>query len=196
MSGKIDVCNVAISRIGQTQITSLSEDDKKARLCGVFFDHLRDALLEDNWWTFATKRQTLALLTETPDSEYNYFYQIPTDCITPRYVVNQIAYQIEGDKLATDSTDDIELVYTFRETDVTKFSPQFRDLLAYKLALELVIPITKDLDMRDRIEQDYMMAKTRYSQVDKRKGRRLITKSRNWRQGTNIETEWWKIPNG
>jgi len=196
MAGKLDICNIAISRIGQTQITSLSEDDKKARLCNVFFDHVRDALLQDQWWSFATKRQTLALLTETPDSGFDYYYQIPTDCIEPRYLVDEtILYEIEGDKVATDSTDDIELVYTFRETDTTKFSSQFRDLLSYKLALELVLPITKDMDMRDRIERDYVAISARYSQIDKRRGQRAIKKNIGWRSKSEDwpVIEWWKI---
>jgi len=182
MLGKLAICNVAVTRLGQTQITSLSEDDKKARLCLVFWDLLRDALLQEQWWTFATKRQTLALLTETPDSEFDYYYQIPTDCITPRYLVDGklINYRIEGDKLATDYDDDVELVYTFRETDPTKFSPHFADLLAYRLALELTIPLKSDLATRDRVEQDYIMAQRKYSVIDKRRGNTSDTSKTGW----------------
>lgn len=181
MSSVIDICNVALSRLGQTQITALTEDDKKARLCNVFYAPMRDALLEEQWWPFATKRETLARLTATPDSEFDYYYQLPSDCLTPRCLVDDtIEYTIEGDRLATDSTADIELVYTKKETDTTKFSAMFADLLAYRIALELVIPLTIDVNRRDRIEAAYERARIKYSQISKRQGRRAYTKHTGW----------------
>jgi len=184
MASKTSICNIAVSRLGQTQITSLTDNtDKKARLCNVFFDHLRDTLLQEQWWSFATKRETLSQLVATPDSEFDYYYQLPSDCITPRYLVDDtIEYRIEGDRLATDEStaSNVELVYTKRETDTAKFTAHFSDLLAYRIALELVIPLKIDNATRDRVQQDYLLAMRRYSQIDKRRGNKAQQRTSRW----------------
>ena len=191
MSSEVTICNIALARLGQTQITSLTEADKKARLCLVFYEPMRDAVLQDAWWTFATKRQTLSQLVATPDSGFDYYYQLPADCLDPRYLENDlIEYVIEGDKLITDSTEDIELVYTQQLTDTTLFSPNFVDALAYRIAAELAMSLTNDLKKHDQLLNIYASIVAQASAHDKRTRKRKVTRHTGWvsmRKGSTTE---------
>lgn len=82
-----EVCNVALSRIGQRElIDSLDEDTEAARACAVAFPHALEGALAAGAWRFATSRAALALLPGLTGRFYAYAYALPSDCIAPRYL--------------------------------------------------------------------------------------------------------------
>lgn len=97
MASEVDICNLALGNLGDAaNLQSISPPDGSAQAdhCARFYPIARDALLEMHDWGFATKRVTLALLTN-PITEWTYCYAQPTD------LLNTIAVM---DPAATDDT--------------------------------------------------------------------------------------------
>lgn len=147
MVSYVDICNMALDEIGKKAINSLDESSDAARICRRNYEPVRDLVLASSTWHFARKRKTLAQLTATPDFEWLYQYQLPTDYI--RMVeFNQddediIPYEIEGDKLLTNETS-ASIVYIYRVIDTNLFDPSFVAAYADRLAQRIASPLTSN----------------------------------------------------
>ena len=86
MTSVVEICNLALTRIGVQTINSLTEASAQALDCNLFYGPARDALLRQVPWRFAHGRQALALLTETPPPEWTYVYAQPSDMLAARYI--------------------------------------------------------------------------------------------------------------
>lgn len=89
MSSEVDICNIALARIGDTAtVASLypPEGSAQAEHCARFYPIARDAILEMHAWSFATRRATLPLLNVTMPP-WKYVYQMPGDVINVLAVI-------------------------------------------------------------------------------------------------------------
>lgn len=161
MASIVDICNLALSRIGHSFISTLSEGTKPAQLCTLFYPISRDAMLRDHTWNFAVKRSTLAVSADEPNHEWDYKFALPTDClkvircdlddlggeIVPAYPYSSTdAYAIEGRYLLANS-DDVSIEYVAQITDPTQFDSLFVDCLAQRLAAELAMPLADNASL-------------------------------------------------
>lgn len=171
MASVVQICNVALSRLGNSRvISSLSERSKEAAACNLFYEDCRDAVLADFPWHFATKRVALADLDiEQPDWRFSYRY--PTDCmriisiVSPngqRYVTPEmrIPYEVGSDEDGTGRLILTDLPkawirYVSRITDANMFGAEFCDALSWRLAAEINMQVTGDANMGNRAEQKY-----------------------------------------
>jgi hypothetical protein len=65
----VEICNLALSRIGANTITSLTIDSaKEDRLCNLFYAQFRDEILKSFAWNFAMKATPLNLVDLYDDS--------------------------------------------------------------------------------------------------------------------------------
>lgn len=97
MTTEVDICNIALSRLGdRATVTSLSPPDGsvQSQHCARFLPLARDSLLEQHDWGFATKRVSLALLSVTPPSGWAYAYAPPGDVVN---YLSVIAVDAEDD---------------------------------------------------------------------------------------------------
>lgn len=85
MASDVDIVNLALAEIGDTAtVTSLNppSGSVQAAICARFYPMARDALLEMHTWQFATKRVSLALLSESNQpNQWTYTYAQPTDAL-------------------------------------------------------------------------------------------------------------------
>lgn len=154
-SSVIDICNMALARIGvSTYISALNESSNEARNCNLFYESMRDFALRDYPWNFAEKSVVLAD-AGTPPTEYGFKYAYPSDCLRALYIVNPITRTPRNDQrihfkvaleggakvIYTDQAE-AELVYTAQVTDPTLFDPMFASALAYLLASEIAMPLS------------------------------------------------------
>ncbi|EAM8673219.1 hypothetical protein BL252_06585 [Salmonella enterica] len=163
MASVIEICNIALSRIGNSRsINSLNEASKEADVCSLHFDSCRDAILADADWNFAIKRVALAD-TGNPPPDWSYAYTYPTDCMrcieimqpgirNPPLEAMKPQYVIGSDDTGTGKlifTDQPSawLKYVSLVTDVNMFDPTFRDALAWRLAAEIAMPLTAIADL-------------------------------------------------
>lgn len=84
MSTDVDICNLALARLGDpATISSIDppEGSAQADHCARFYPMARDAVLTAHPWRFAISRKRLAKLAEAPvGTEANYF-ALPSDCL-------------------------------------------------------------------------------------------------------------------
>lgn len=83
MASEIDICNMALSHIRGGSIGSFTERSVQAIQCNLFYKTVRDSVLEDAPWGFATRIRGLSQLD--PDSfdvfNWAFVYQYPSDCV-------------------------------------------------------------------------------------------------------------------
>lgn len=171
MASVIDICNLALSRLGDdASITSIDPADgsPQADHCASFYPMARDSLLESHAWSFATKRAVLAELTAETES-WAYAYALPTNCLKVLAVIQDGAndyaaitsdddltagqpyspqpFAVEalasGTRAILTDQDDAVARYIVKVTDPTVFSPLFTDALVWKLAAMIAGPLIK-----------------------------------------------------
>lgn len=174
MSSDIEICNVALSRVAHTQpIVSFTERSKAAELCSVFYTSLRDLVLQAFPWPFAESIVALADLG-SPVNGWAYRYRYPASCLKVRDIVQpgwrraltsdqqipfQIGYDAGGRVIHTDQPE-ASCRFTFRVEDSTFFDPQFADVLAWRLAMDLALPLSSKPELQQFAAQQYQMALT------------------------------------
>ncbi len=110
VSTEVELCNQALSHLGESRITDLTEANERARLCNALYDGTRDELLAMFEWPFAIERVALASVSETNLTHYEYRYALPNDFLLlldalddENYNVIALAdYRIEGNRLLCD----------------------------------------------------------------------------------------------
>lgn len=79
---KTEVINAALSLAEQGRISSVSDDDPKAREAEKHYDHVRQGVLRMYPWNFALVRPDgLAASATAPSWKWTYGYLRPTDCL-------------------------------------------------------------------------------------------------------------------
>lgn len=141
MASVIDICNKALSLIGQEAIISLSDDSPQAYACRTHWEPLRDEVLSDHAWNCATKRASLGRLTLTPAYGFKYYFQLPSDCLTVIETSPLTDYQVEAGLLLCDN-ESLAIKYVRSEDDSTKYSAKLSAAFSYLLAAELAYQST------------------------------------------------------
>jgi len=150
---KIDICNSALAMLGADLLRSFDENNKRARMCFVFFDMTRDYLLSKFDWPFARAFRKLQLLDVTSMTvpEGWYPFKLPSDCRNPRELHppgSKDPWRIMGSVLYCKRTgiggDDAYLYYTIQNVDPSSYSDTFASLLSLGLAVRLCPSITQD----------------------------------------------------
>jgi hypothetical protein len=172
MASDVDICNLALQRLGAKPISSLSQDSTAARACNRAYEHSRDSELRAHPWSFARARASLAAEATDPIFGYEKQYPLPSDYlrILPNDGVNgtsdQNDWQIEGRKILTDDSSPISLVYIKRVTDETDFDELFVELLAARIAVEIAEKVTQSNTKKDNAEKRYAAIKSEARKVN------------------------------
>ena len=62
MATQVDICNLALRRLGAQEITAIDDGSKNADHCNAFWTYIIDEVLDDYPWNFAKKTRTLNYL--------------------------------------------------------------------------------------------------------------------------------------
>ena len=150
MFTKIDLCSMALLKLGEKPIQSLYEDSASAQLSRSLFDSVVDSLLSMFPWRFAT--QTIVLIRNS-DNEF----VIPSNVLR----VVKCDGKIIGNRIVA-STDELEIIALVK-TEPEEFPGYFATLVATKLAIEFCIPLIGDVNvfkmMTALYESEYQSAK-------------------------------------
>ena len=158
----VDICNSALYKVGASRISSLTEQNKAARICNDIFSKIRDEVLRAHPWNFATKRIQLARETTVPTFGFNYQYGLPSDClrvlgVSPDSNIGttpKVYHKIEGRKLLCND-EQVFISYIFKETNTGNYDPNFVEGLAFRLAQELAYPMVQSSELTDRMKINY-----------------------------------------
>lgn len=156
MPSKTAICNMALSMLGVgKQITALDTDrSSEGNNFRLFYDTVRDQVLSDFPWPFATRRVSLGLVEENPNDEWGYSYRYPSDCLRILRISSgtrtdsrqsRISYEIGGDDTFTllyCDLDEATIKYISRIDDTARYPAPFVLALAAKLALHSASIVT------------------------------------------------------
>lgn len=142
---KTDICNGALSLIGQSPITDLDTDtSEEADQCRIWYERTRNKLLEFHPWRFAEHAVALTADVTAINPLYAYSYQLPDDFV--RFTSSDIEYlpwRREGNKLVTDEST-VTLTYIRDLDNVGLYPAIFITALEFALAAMLCYALTKD----------------------------------------------------
>jgi hypothetical protein len=150
----VSICNSALIKLGCERISSLTEDNKRARLCDEQFEKIRDLVLRSHTWNFAIKRVELAALTSTPTFEWSFEYNLPTDYLASIEVYPNRPYAIENFKILSDS-EIVKLKYIYKCVDYYKYDTSFVEALALRLAADLAYPLIQSTQREQELLSVY-----------------------------------------
>lgn len=157
MSSEVDICNLALSHLGEdATVSSIDppEGSAEAEHAAMFYPQARDALLEMHEWRFATKRVLLAL-TASDTFEWSYAYALPSSMLRALAVLpatssaeddgEDFDQQLGADdvRIILTNCEDATLKFTARVTDPTHFPPLFVEALSWLLAAHMAGPLIK-----------------------------------------------------
>ena len=156
MSSVTDICNQALSKVGDELISCLTDSSKQARYCRMLYASTRDAVLRAHPWNFAIDRAELAQLTAAPAYEYTYQFQLPSDCLRVLQMEEvDMVFKIEGGKLLTDEGT-AKIKYIKRVTDSALFDSLFIAALSARLAAEMAVPLADSKTLAETMWELYL----------------------------------------
>ena len=131
MLTKIDLCSMALLKLGENPIQSLQDDSVSAKLSRTLYEPVIDALLSMHPWHFAMSELSL---TKNTDGQF----LLPSEVLR----VIKSSGQIIGDKIYSDA-DNITISAIVRILP-EKFPGYFVSLAATRLAMEFCVPLLGD----------------------------------------------------
>jgi hypothetical protein len=193
---KVDICNQALGMLRANLITNFDADlSVEAKLCRANYDRLREAVLEDKEWRFATRRMKLAQSADAPVFGWTYKFKVPADVLRVLTVTdrvnrdnindNDINWEREEDFVLTNT----KLAYaraTVNIVDTTKFSAGFVQAFATRMASIMAVPLTGSNTRAQELMNEYLTLVGRAATKDGMQG-----KARKRRPG-RLETARYK----
>lgn len=129
MLSKIDLCSMALLKLGESPIQSFTDDSASSQLARTLYDLVTDALLSMHPWRFATQEIDL---TKNTDGDFI----IPSNVLR----VLKTNGRIMGNRIKSDLPS-IQIIGIVR-TSPDMFPSYFVSLVATRLAMEFCIPLT------------------------------------------------------
>ncbi len=165
-SSVVDICNLALTQLGQEDITSLTDDTKEARACNSNYPSARDVVLRAHRWNCASKRATLSELSDAPTWGFTKAFQIPSDFIRFASLDDlDFIYRIEGGDdgrvIVTDEST-VNLLYIYRLELVPHMDELLKECIAARLAAEIAYKLTRDQSIR---RDQYQIYKDKLSEA-------------------------------
>lgn len=169
MRSTVDICNLALSHIGQSSITSLTETSNDARKCNLSYTFALESVLRAHDWNFATKVEVLAQIADEEIPGWTYVYARPNNCLFIRRIfnensaLNQVPEKFReiktnnNQKAIVCDVDFAYIEYTQKVTDPNDFDSIFVEALSYKLAGLICKGITGDAKLAEAMEQKYLV---------------------------------------
>jgi hypothetical protein len=164
MITQVDICNLALSHLGQRAISSLTEPNEQARKCNLIYATTRDAVLRAASWNFATKIEPLAAISDEEILGWDYLYMCPVKCLYIRKIYNedtidlaepqefrQLLSPTSNQKAIATDVEEAYIEYTYQIVDPNLFDSLFVDAFSTLMASKLAQPLTGDSAMGSKL---------------------------------------------
>jgi len=165
LATEVEVCNHALTMLGESRISSLEDANERARVCSVVYDQTRDELLSDFEWPFAIERRSLAAVSETNITEFDYKYALPSDylklldilddetyAIHRNYKLATLEYRIEGNRLLIDLSP-CYIRYIKRVTAPNLYPESFSSAFVYSIAAKIAPRLSQNFGLAQQMAQ-------------------------------------------
>jgi len=169
MASQVDICNLALKKLGENAIISIDDDSDEAESLRLIYDLVLKNELRINNWHFSITRTTLPALAEAPAFGYEKQYALPANYLRAiqvgehyfcenleEYVTDTSPfYVIEGNKILTSESAPLKFRYVRNDVSENEFDAGFVMTFASRLAYELAEDSTQSNSKRDLAARDY-----------------------------------------
>jgi hypothetical protein len=162
MASKVQVANRALQKVGVTQrLGTIDDAGLEGRAIRTCYDSLRDAELSNNAWTFAIVRTSIAADTASPDYDYLYQYQLPSDFVRKaptRPLLTEFGdgNVREGNFILSNDPGPLNIRYVSNNVDEEFWHPLFVEGLAARIAFEIAEELTQSSSKQDSLATAYV----------------------------------------
>ena len=146
---KTDICNGALSLVGESSITDLDTDPAEEGVqCRIHYLRTRQKCFERLDWRFLQNTVQLTADPVKTNARFGSSFLVPSNFV--RIVSSDLDlinayYFYEGDRIVVDDVQDtILLTYIAEEENAGRYSPHFVEYFEYALAERLAYALTKD----------------------------------------------------
>lgn len=139
MASEVDICNSALNMIGASNIISLTEDSRAARVCNQRYEFVRDAVSRAHPWNALVRRASVAAETEAPAFEFTHQHSLPADPYCLRVLRPQdidTIFRVEGRKILSNTTP-FAFIFIARVTDPNEYDQLLIETIAARLAADI-----------------------------------------------------------
>lgn len=177
----VDICNLALDRIGQAPIASiLAPNNPSEDVCGRWYDQTRRELLRDYIFNFARLPVVLTIDESAPAiPEYTNVYRLPNDFIRLLTIGDRLLFggniptsfftmsdgYLYCDELTDQGLDEddetipgLQIEYIYDAVTVTKFDPAFLRCLYLQLAANIAYKFTLKSSLKDSLDKELASA--------------------------------------
>lgn len=157
MATAVSICSNALVELGDSSISSLDEENPRARLASSLYEQVRDATIRAHPWASCKKRVVLAPDSETPAFSWGYQFQLPDDWLRVLQVGEERIpepYTVEGRKILA-NTNVLNLIYIFKNTVEATWDSLLVDAMEKHMKARMCYPRTKSTSAAQLAMQDY-----------------------------------------
>ena len=155
MASDVDICNSALNMIGASNIISLTEDSRAARVCNQRYEFIRDAVFRAHPWNCLVTRTSLAADSDTPAFEFDHQHTLPADCLRVLRPENpDTVFRVEGRKIIS-STTPFKLIYVARITDPNEYDQLLIESIAARLAADVSYALVNSASLSQMLMATY-----------------------------------------
>jgi hypothetical protein len=144
----IQICNLALARLGDSRITALTDATAQAQYCSLFYAQTLEELQTEFDWQFCRKLASLTADATAPAFGYARRFAVPSDFLRLIRLngidedENFSKWEIVDGFIHTDLAAPAQIEYIASVTDAAKFPAVFVEILSAKLAANLAMPLT------------------------------------------------------
>jgi len=144
----IQICNLALARLGDSRITLLSDTTAQAQYCSLFYAQTLEELQTEFDWQFCRKLASLTADATPPAFGYARRFAVPSDFLRLIRLngidedENFSKWEIVNGFIHTDFAAPAQIEYIAHVTDSAKFPAVFVEIFSAKLAANLALPLT------------------------------------------------------
>lgn len=194
MASDVSICSRALHKLGAGTIVTLDDNNERARVMKQAYEPVRLAELRRHRWKFSIMRTSLPALSDAPDSDYLYAYELPAGFVrlleggdlTSLADLNdyrggaRALYSLEGRKVLTDYTAPLAIRYVADITDTALMDVAFIETLSCRLAYECVERITESNAKKDDLRRDYRQSVLEAIRANALEGASQATADDSW----------------
>lgn len=155
---RTELANVALGHLGVSGLADIAEATVEAERIRLHWSIVRDNLLRQRPWNFATRRATLSALADAPAFDWDYAYQLPSDYLQAQAVngkqagTGEAEYEISDGQILTDD-ETCELKYTALVEEAGRWSATFCDAFTHLLAAAVAPALSTAPGLGDAMRQ-------------------------------------------
>ena len=144
----IQICNLALARLGDARIAALSDATAQAQYCSLFYTQTLEELQTEFDWQFCRKLASLTADATPPAFGYARRFAVPSDFLRLIRLngidedENFSKWEIVDGFIHTDLAAPAQIEYIAHVTTATKFPAVFVEIFSAKLAANLALPLT------------------------------------------------------